>query len=64
VMRAGAITPDARPTFRIVCLRARANLAAMPARFGALENPKRYEVSYSDGLTSLRDRVRHSILGD
>jgi nicotinate phosphoribosyltransferase len=64
VMRAGEITPDARPTFRIVCLRARANLAAMPARFGALENPKHYEVSYSEQLTGLRDRARHSILGD
>jgi len=64
VMRSGAITPDARPTFRIVCLRARANLAAMPSRFGALENPKRYEVSYSAQLRALRDRARLSIFED
>jgi nicotinate phosphoribosyltransferase len=64
VMRDGTITPDARPSFRIVCVRARANLAAMPERFGALEDPKHYEVSYSERLTALRDRARQSILGD
>lgn len=64
VMRNGALLPDASPTFRVICIRAKANLAAMPARFGALENPRDYVISYSPALTALRDRARLSILGN
>jgi nicotinate phosphoribosyltransferase len=64
VIRNGALLPDASPTFRVICIRAKANLAAMPARFGALENPRDYVISYSPALTALRDRARHSILGN
>ena len=54
VVERGAVSPDATPPLPAIIAAARANLAALPARYHALAAEEWYPVRFSDRLVALR----------
>jgi nicotinate phosphoribosyltransferase len=55
VMRQGRMVPGSLPPLSEIWEQARANLAALPERYHALDGAPPYQVRFSDGLRALRD---------